>query len=102
MEIIVQSQTSAEIIAFPVPPVRPEERLARALAKLDAALAEQREAVGKWRDSMSTLRDTMTQLGQSVGTLNSSLQSIGEQNAAVRAEALRLEAWADDVIRREG
>jgi hypothetical protein len=102
MEMTVQHPHSAEIIAFPVPPVSPEERLARALAKLDAALAEQRAAVGSWRDSMNMLGETMSQLGQSVQTLHVSLEDLAAQNAAVRDEALRLEAWADEVLRQEG
>ena len=97
MEEVVQSQ-SAVIIAFPAPVISPQERLARALAKLDAALTEQREAVKRWRDNMAELRDTMSQLGDSVQTLNGSLATLGERNAAVRADALKLEAWADAAL----
>jgi outer membrane murein-binding lipoprotein Lpp len=97
MESTVQSQ-SAEIIAFPLPVISPQERLARALTKLDAALAEQREAVGAWRERMGDLQSTMSQLGQSVQALNGSLNGLAERNQAARDEALRLEAWADNVL----
>ena len=100
--MVVDYTKSAEIIAFPVPQITQEERLARALAKLDAAVAQQREAVGNWRDSIHALHDTMQQLGQSVQTLHDSLGDIGAQNAAVHDEAVRLEAWADGVLLREG
>jgi uncharacterized coiled-coil protein SlyX len=93
---------SAEIIAFPAPVISPQERLARALATLDAALAEQRVAVAKWRDSMNELHATMSSLGQSVQTLHGSLDTLAQQNASVHAEAVRLENWADGVLQQQG
>lgn len=89
---------TAEIIAFPAPSGPPLDRLARALAKLEAALAEQGAAVRQWRGGLGELSETMSSMDRSVHDLQTSIDTLAARNAAARDQALRLHAWADDVL----
>ncbi len=100
---------TAEIIPFPTrqvaplvetpvaPPVEtPHERLARALAKLNAALAEQRVAVAAWRGALGELKTTAAGLGESVQRYQRSLGALGDGVAALNTRATALRDWAEN------
>ena len=97
---------TAQIIPFPIrPDQRPDanqarDRLARALASLDAALAEQRAAMTGWRDSLNQLRKATSGLGLSMQRYDRTLGKLGGEVSELHAEALRLERWADDTVAR--
>jgi hypothetical protein len=95
----VDGNTSAIIIAFPVrpKPVTPEERLARALEKLNAAMLEQRAAVGRWHTALGELKATTGELGNSLQRYRTSLDSLGKGVSALQTKARSLEEWADTV-----
>jgi ABC-type transporter Mla subunit MlaD len=94
---------SATIIPFParVKPgpvvATPEDRLARALASLNAALAEQKSAVAAWRDVLGELKTTTAGLDESLQRYRSNLRSLGTSVSALHAKARSLEQWADGV-----
>jgi hypothetical protein len=94
---------TAQIIPFPTrqvtPPVEaPHERLARALATLNAALAEQREAVAAWRGVLGELKTTAVGLGESVQRYQRSLGALGDGVAALHTRATALRDWADNAV----
>jgi hypothetical protein len=98
------STTTAQIIRFPTraaaptPSADPQERLARALAALDAALTEQRIAMGGWRDSLDQLRRTTNGLGLSMQRYQRTLGKLGDDVAALHAQSVRLERWAETAL----
>ncbi|MFL5286935.1 MAG: hypothetical protein ACJ8AW_39685, partial [Rhodopila sp.] len=73
----------------------PADRLARALANLNAALAEQRAAVATWRSVMSDLKKSTAGLGDSLHRYNASLGALGDKVAGLNKQARELEEWAD-------
>lgn len=92
---------TAQIIAFPVrakPAPPAEDRLARALASLNAALAEQSEAVAKWRGALAELKTTTGALSQSLQRYNTSLGTLSDGVSALHHKAKSLEQWADRAI----
>ena len=97
----MQSPATAQIIPFPIRPDRQaagndaQERLARALASLDAALTEQRSAMVGWRESLEHLRKATTGLGLSMQRYHRTLGKLGADVANLHAESVRLEQWAD-------
>ena len=94
---------SAAIIPFPArlksAPVvaTPEDRLARALASLNAALADQKAAVAAWRDVLGALKATASGLDESLQRHRSNLRSLGTSASALHAKVRSLEQWADGV-----
>lgn len=110
--------STAEIIQFPSPPNAPmaatplapakpeptpaEARLARALAGLNDALTVQRAAVAAWKASLAELSPATGRLGASLRGYHDSLGQLDSRVTALRTEAVKLEAWADDVIAKEG
>lgn len=98
---------TAEILQFrtrqPAPPAPPspteaEARLTRALAGLNEALDAQRVAVAAWKSSLSDLSTATGQLGTSLRTYNDSLDLLDARVTTLRSHAVKLEAWADDVL----
>ena len=80
-------RVSAEIIPFPgqkpVPSMdvqieaeQPGERLARALAMLEAAQAEQRQALCTWREAIEALSTSANGLNRSLETYQASLTDL--------------------------
>lgn len=92
----------AEIIPFPAQ--RPEqvgrERLDRSLARLQEALTQQAGAVAEWRAQLDRLRAGVGALGRSFDDYGTRLRAARRGVDRVGAEARRLEAWADGVVRR--
>jgi hypothetical protein len=94
---------SATIIPFPPrqaahPPEGGQERLRRALLKLDAAVATQRDAVAAWRGALADLGTVMSGLGESVQRYRGSLDMLDSRVANLHAEAVRLERTADAAL----
>lgn len=93
---------TADIIPFPARPklAEPaaEDRLARALASLNAALAEQRVAIAAWRESLAALKAATDGLGDSLQRYHSNLGTLGDSVSALRTKAQSLEQWANGVI----
>lgn len=109
MSSSIASETSAdlerpmaEIIPFPTrsrpAQPRPEDRLARALAGLNAAMEEQRAAVTAWRGALGELQTTTAGLGESLRRYNGSLASLGGDVSALQAKTRALETWADEAL----
>ena len=111
-----ESQT-AEIIPFPARPVTPaaenpavqapaeptpaEARLTRALAGLNNAVNTQRAAMAAWKAALGDLRTVTGRLGTSLRTYNESLGHLDARVNTLRAEAVKLEAWADDALAKK-
>jgi hypothetical protein len=105
---------SATIILFPTPasvpapsarakpePTPAEARLTRALAGLNDAITTQRAAVAAWKASLGELSTATGRLGSSLRGYNDSLGKLDARVATLRAEAVKLEYWADDVIAKK-
>ncbi len=104
------NEAVAQIIPFPArrlpapdvtePPPAPagQERLVRALASLNAALADQRAAMAAWQGALAELKQTTQSLTGGLQRYHSSLGALGTKVASLREEAVRLEAWADQVL----
>ena len=96
---------TAQIIPFPArlpaAAAEPEaaERLARAIALLDAALAEQRAAVASWRDGLSVLQSSVAGLDGTVRAYHAQLNGLRGRTEDVHSTARRLETWADAALR---
>jgi hypothetical protein len=111
-EPVEETLPTAEIIPFPVrtkpaePRLeepqsgepRPEDRLAKALASLNAALAEQKAALAAWREALGALQASTGGLGQSLQRYQSSLGTLAGNVNALRDKAVSLEQWADGVL----
>jgi hypothetical protein len=100
--------TTAQIIMFPTrvlasetaaPPA--EARLSRALIGLNDAVTAQRAAIAAWKSSLGDLSAATGRLGSSLRSYNDSLGQLDARVKTLRTEAVKLEAWADDVIARE-
>ena len=93
---------SAHIIPFPtrIQPAkpRPEERLARALADLNAAMEEQKAAVAAWRGALGELQTTTDGLGESLRRYQISLGALSGSVSALEGKAQLMEQWADGVL----
>lgn len=93
---------TADIIAFPgrvdPPAVPPEDRLAMALASLNAAMIEQRAALSAWRNALGELKATTVGLDQSLQRYGTNLRALGGSVSALQVKARSLEKWADGVI----
>jgi hypothetical protein len=91
---------TAEIIAFPSRRSASarddgQERLRRALAKLDRAIAGQRTAVAAWRSALTELGTVVSGLGDSVQRYHGSLDTIGTRVTTLHTPAVQLERIAD-------
>lgn len=101
---------TAVIIPFPTRPVAkpaavpdPDgDRLARALAALNAALADQRAALTAWRSVLGELKTSTSTLEDSLQRYRGNLRSLGTSVSALREKSKALEQWADGVIASEG
>jgi ABC-type transporter Mla subunit MlaD len=93
---------TADIIPFPARPKpqeqRPEERLVKAMQKLNAALAEQRVAIAGWREALGQLKVTTTGLGESLQRYRSNLGQLSGRVSVLHDQARSLEKWADSVV----
>jgi uncharacterized protein YukE len=81
----------AEVIPFPVTPMR---RLESALQNLVKAQEEQRRAVQAFQDSVAQLRTQTTLLRESVRDFDEELRQLGQEARRVHAAALTLEHTA--------
>jgi chromosome segregation ATPase len=89
---------TAEMLAFPS---RPEDRLRRALRKLEAALRDQGVAVSEFRADLKTLSSSVVGLDMSMQEFRGRLaEAAGAANQANDA-ARRLEARADTLLRQQ-
>jgi hypothetical protein len=88
---------SAELIAFPN---RPEDRLRRALRKLEAALQEQGVAVSGFRADLTALSSAVVGLDTSLQTYRSRLAEAAGAADQAHDAAIRLEARADQMLRK--
>jgi len=95
------ARPTAAIIQFPRPlsvqPPAADQRLGDALGRLDAALAAQRAAVADWRLAIADVRATVGRLGDGLRRYDAALGTLGQDVAAVGAQARSLERWADGV-----
>lgn len=113
----MSESTTAQIIIFPTralaseaaaplarthaEPCEAETRLSRALIGLNEAVTEQRTAIAAWKASLGDLSAATGRLGSSLRSYNDSLGQLDARVKTLRTEAVKLEAWADDVIARE-
>jgi hypothetical protein len=79
----------------------PEARLARALTTLNDAMIAQRAAMTAWSAALGDLRGATKRLGSSLVTYQDRLGRLDERAAGLRAEAKKLEKWADGVLARD-
>src|ERR1700722_4740679 len=112
----MSESTTAEIIMFPtrVPaaaaPLAPasgestdgQARLSRALVGLNDAITMQRAAIAEWKSSLGELRAATGRPGTRPRGYHDSLGQLNARVSRLRTEAVKLEAWADDVIAKEG
>ncbi len=93
------NRPTADIIPFPVraqaAEIRPEDRLTRALASLNAAMEEQRVAVAAWREALGALKTTTTGLSDSLQRYRSNLDTLSGSVSSLHDKARSLEQWAD-------
>jgi hypothetical protein len=108
----------AEVIPFPdrpasprrtgtagpstVGPVSAEVRLTRALNGLNEAVNAQRVAMAAWRAALGDLQTVTGRLGESLRTYHDNLGHLSTRVKSLGSEAVRLEAWADGVLARDG
>jgi septal ring factor EnvC (AmiA/AmiB activator) len=97
---------SATILQFPAPKraapaaasrPRPQvdERLARALASLNAAVQEQRKAVKDWQAAIGALKTSTTGLRDGLERYQSTLGKLADGVATLHDQARSLEKWAE-------
>ena len=73
-----------------------------ALAKrIRKAASEQRIAMSGWRESLDHLRKATTGLGLSMQRYHRTLGKLGTDVAELHSQAVRLEDWADDALKRQ-
>jgi septal ring factor EnvC (AmiA/AmiB activator) len=103
---------SAQVIPFRPRAVRPDatsttpvastaegqERLARALASLDAALAEQQAAMDQFRLALGDLDRAVSGLEAGLVRYGDELVALNHEIDRLGIEARALEAWADDAL----
>jgi hypothetical protein len=104
--IMFPTRALASVMAAPVAraqtePTEAEARLTRALIGLNEAVTAQRAAIAAWRSSLGDLSTATGRLGSSLRSYNDSLGQLDARVKTLRTEAVKLEAWADDVIARE-
>lgn len=79
-----------------------QDRLARALAMLDAALVEQQAAVDRFRLAIGDLERVTSGLEAGLVRYGDELACLGHDLERLAIEARALEAWADDALSRRG
>jgi hypothetical protein len=84
-----------------IKPTEAEARLSRALIGLNEAVTAQRAAIAAWKSSLGDLSAATGRLGSSLRSYNDSLGKLDARVKTLRTEAVKLEAWADDVIAKE-
>ena len=107
--------STAEIIPFPTRATAPtpaplpatdptpvEARLSRALIGLNDAVIAQRAAMTAWKAALGDLRTVTGRLGGSLRRYSDSLGRLDARVATLRTEAVKLEAWADDAVAKNG
>jgi hypothetical protein len=113
----MSASATAEIIQFPtrtaalaapgqdvpaqVTPSPEEARLGKALAGLNEALIAQRTAMTAWKSALGDLRTVTNRLGTSLHGYNHSLSRLNDRVATLRADAVKLQTWADDALSRK-
>jgi hypothetical protein len=85
----------------PGQPTAAEARLARALAGLNSAVNAQRAAMIAWKAALGDLKTVTGRLGASLRGYNDSLGHLDARVNTLRAEAVKLEAWADDALAKK-
>ncbi len=90
--------SSAELLSFPS---RPEDRLRRALRKLEAALTEQGVAVAGFRADLSALSTAVVGLDHSMQDYRGKLGEAASAAGRAKEEARRLEARAEAMLARK-
>jgi hypothetical protein len=95
------SETVAPVVRAQPEPTEAEARLTRALIGLNEAVTAQRAAIAAWKSSLGDLSTATGRLGSSLRSYNDSLGQLDARVKTLRTEAVKLEAWADDVIARE-
>jgi len=107
---------NAQIIPFPVratarapldpgpsgAPAQMEAGLTRAFNGLNSAIITQRAAMNTWKAAIADLRTVTARLADSLRGYNDSLGHLDARVQILRAEAVRLEAWADGEPVRKG
>ena len=83
-------------------PTPAEARLTRALNGLNNAVTAQRAAMTAWKSALGDLRTVTGRLGDSLRNYNDSLGHLDARVKTLRTEAVKLEAWADDVLAKKG
>jgi len=78
-----------------------EARLSRALIGLNDAVTAQRAAIAAWKSSLGDLSTATGRLGASLRSYNDSLGQLDARVKLLRTEAVKLEAWADDILAKE-
>jgi glutathione S-transferase len=79
-----------------------QERLARALAILDAALFEQRSAMDRFQLAIGDLSRAVSRLESGLVRYGDELACVGHDLERLAIEARALEAWADEALARSG
>ncbi len=90
--------SSAELLSFPS---RPEDRLRRALRKLEAALREQGVAVSEFRADLKTLSSSVMGLDMTMQAYRGRLADAAGAATQANDAARRLEARADAMLRQQ-
>lgn len=75
-----------------------QERLRRALVKLDNAITGQRAAVATWRATLADLSTVVSGLGESLQRCRGSLDTLGARVAGLHDQAVQLEHTADAAL----
>jgi hypothetical protein len=83
-------------------PTQAEIRLSRALTDLNQAVLTQRIAMAAWKAALGDLRIVTRRLGTNLRSYNEGLSRLDARVNTLRAEAVKLEAWADEAISRKG
>ncbi len=94
---MTSSTPMADMLAFPS---RPEDRLRRALRKLEAALTEQGVAVAGFRADLSALSTAVVGLDHSLQDYRGKLSEAAGAAHRAKEEARRLEARAEAMMAR--
>jgi len=94
-------QARTPLARTPAEPTEAEARLSRALIGLNDAVTAQRAAIAAWKSSLGELSTATGRLGSSLRSYNDSLGQLDARVKTLRTEAVKLEAWADDVLARE-
>jgi glutathione S-transferase len=100
---------TAEVIPFrsrrdaaPKADAAAQERLARALALLDAALLEQQTAMDQFRLAIGDLSRAVSRLETGLLRYGDELSCLEHDLERLAIEARALEAWADEALARPG